>query len=281
MTAKTRANFKTDRDVTFADNTAGDISALDLRSETDHLADSALFPEDQSAIKTAYEANANTNAYTDAEKTKLAGIGTGADVVGPASAVTGRIASFNGTTGKLIQDSGILAADVLTTSGGATVTLSDGSGTVLVSTQNTLTADDTVYIDSNGSLASGPTKANVEKVALEYCIDGGGSAITTGVKGTGILVPVGMTITSVYALADQTGSIVVDVWKDTYANFPPTDVDSITASAPVTISSATKSLDSTLTGWTTSIAANDILYFNVDSATTIQNVTIVIIGTLS
>lgn len=37
-------------------------------------------------------------------------IGSG-DVVGPASAVTGRLASFNGTTGKLIQDSGKLITD--------------------------------------------------------------------------------------------------------------------------------------------------------------------------
>ncbi|GAI37997.1 unnamed protein product [marine sediment metagenome] len=74
--------------------------------------------------------------------------------------------------------------------------------------------------------------------------------------------------------ADQTGSIVVDIWKDTYANFPPTDADSITASAPPTISTAQKSQDSTLAGWTTSIAAGDILAFNVDSCTTITRVTI-------
>lgn len=62
--------------------------------------------------------------------------------------------------------------------------------------------------------------------------------------------------------------------KDTYANYPPVDADSITASAPVTISSATKSQDSTLTGWTTSISAGDVLGFNVDSITTCQRVTI-------
>ena len=39
--------------------------------------------------------------------------GTG-DVVGPSSATDGRIAEFDGTTGKLIADSGILTADVVT-----------------------------------------------------------------------------------------------------------------------------------------------------------------------
>jgi hypothetical protein len=65
---------------------------------------------------------------------------------------------------------------------------------------------------------------------------------------------------------------VVDIWKDTYANFPPLDADSITASAPPTLSSAQKAQDSTLTGWTTSVAAGDILAYNVDSATTVTRV---------
>lgn len=39
--------------------------------------------------------------------------GTG-DVVGPASAVDDRIATFDGTTGKLIQDSGTSLADITT-----------------------------------------------------------------------------------------------------------------------------------------------------------------------
>lgn len=75
-------------------------------------------------------------------------------------------------------------------------------------------------------------------------------------------------------LADQSGSIVVDIWKDTYANFPPDNADSITAAAPPTISGAQKSQDATLTGWTTAIAAGDILAFNVDSCATITRVTI-------
>jgi hypothetical protein len=102
-------------------------------------------------------------------------------------------------------------------------------------------------------------------------IDGGGSVITTGVKGY-LTVPVACTITGAKLLADQSGSIVVDVWKDTYANYPPVDADSITASAPPTLSTAIKSNDTTLTGWTTSITAGDVLGFNVDSVTTVTRV---------
>lgn len=108
---------------------------------------------------------------------------------------------------------------------------------------------------------------------IQIIIDGGGVAITTGVKGD-LEIPFACVIQRATLLADQSGSIVIDIWKDTYANFPPTDPDSITASAPPTISGATKSQDSTLTGWTTSIAAGDTLRFNVDSCATITRVTL-------
>lgn len=113
----------------------------------------------------------------------------------------------------------------------------------------------------------------VEVATLTFIIDGGGSAITTGQKGH-LEVPFACTINQVTMMADQSGSIVVDIWKDTYANYPPTDADSITASAVPTISAALKSQDATLTGWTTSVAAGDILAFNVDSASTVTRVTI-------
>lgn len=108
---------------------------------------------------------------------------------------------------------------------------------------------------------------------IVWVIDGRGTTITTGQKGY-IEVPFACTITRATAIADQTGSIVVDVWKDTYANALPDNSDSITASAPITLSSASKAQDSTLTGWTTTIAAGDVLGFNVDSVTTIERLTI-------
>jgi hypothetical protein len=118
---------------------------------------------------------------------------------------------------------------------------------------------------------------NLKKSSVSFVIDGGGSEITTGVKGD-LLVPFGGTITKCTLLADQSGSIVVDIWKDTYTNYPATDADSIIGSGGTepTISTATKSQDSTLTGWTTSISEDDILRFNVDSVTTIERVTVIL-----
>ena len=124
-------------------------------------------------------------------------------------------------------------------------------------------------------LASDGTDAVWEDdiVTINFIIDGGGSAITTGEKGH-LIVDFACTIQSVTVLADQSGSIVVDIWKDNYASFPPIDGDSITASAPPTLSGAQKSQDSTLTSWTTTITAGDILAYNVDSITTCERVLI-------
>ena len=114
---------------------------------------------------------------------------------------------------------------------------------------------------------------------IEITIDGGGSAIETGVKHI-LQLPFAGTITSVMLLADQAGDIVIDIWKDTYANYdPPTHPavgDTITAAAKPTLSAASKSTDSTLTGWTKVFAAGDILFFNVDSVATIELLTLVL-----
>lgn len=119
--------------------------------------------------------------------------------------------------------------------------------------------------------------ASIQTAAIQFVIDGAGAAITTGLKGY-IEIPFSCTITQSSLFADQTGSIVVNVWKTTFALFNPgvhpVVADKITASAPPTIAAGVKAQDATLTGWTTTINAGDILAFNVDSVTTIQRVTI-------
>jgi len=151
----------------------------------------------------------------------------------------------------------------LTVGGGLEFT---GSGGIQ---RSALTGDITASAGSNATTLA----ANQKLADIAFIIDGGGSTITTGVKGF-LEIPFDCTINRATLLADQSGSIVVNIWKDTYANFPPTVADKITASAPPTIASATKAQDSTLTGWTTTITAGDVLAFNVDSVTTIQRVTL-------
>jgi hypothetical protein len=120
-------------------------------------------------------------------------------------------------------------------------------------------SDDDEYVSGATafSTAEGP-------FVLGITIDGGGTVPTTGVVGY-LQVPFDCTINSWTMLADLSGSAVIDVWRDTYANFPPTNADSITASALPTITSGVKNASNVLTGWTVDINAGDILAFNIDS----------------
>jgi hypothetical protein len=110
----------------------------------------------------------------------------------------------------------------------------------------------------------------------DLVIDGGGSAITTGTK-VDVEVPYAMTISAARLVADQTGSIVVDVLKAPYATFPGSAA-SICASAKPTLSSAQTEQDTTLTGWTKTLARGDWLRISVSSATTVQRVTLSLTG---
>lgn len=116
---------------------------------------------------------------------------------------------------------------------------------------------------------------NNEQSAIVFIIDGGGTEIALGEHGH-LEIPFKCEIQRVTLLGDQSGSIVIDIWKDTYANFPPTVADTIVAAAKPTIITAQKAQDVTLTGWTKIIAAGSILAFNVDSITTIERVTLVL-----
>lgn len=106
-------------------------------------------------------------------------------------------------------------------------------------------------------------------------IDGGGSAITTGIK-SDLPVSFNCTINSMTLVADQVGSVVVDIWKTPFAAFPPTSSNSITASDKPTLASAASATDAALTGWTTTINAGDILRFNVNSAATVTRATLIL-----
>jgi hypothetical protein len=128
--------------------------------------------------------------------------------------------------------------------------------TINGNTQN-LSADVSFTIAAGGSSAT-----------IGTTIDGSGGTITVGQKGY-VQVPYACTITSWRLIANTAGSIVVDIWK-TAAPTIPTVANVITGSAKPTLSSQQTAASSTLTGWTTSIAANDIIGFNVNSATTVS-----------
>lgn len=131
----------------------------------------------------------------------------------------------------------------------------------------------------NAAIALRQTAAQVQtaigavRKVFGITIDGNGSVPSTGVKGYWRAPAVGV-IKKVTLIADQSGSAVIDVWRDSYANYPPTNADTITASAKPTLASAIKAEDATLTGWTTSFAAGDVFGFNLDSVATCTKLTL-------
>ncbi len=144
----------------------------------------------------------------------------------------------------------------------------------------------------NGSAVATPTNFDTKVTANSTVInnrarvktvqiDGNGFAITTGQVLGYFSLPIGAAITSVRMSADQSTTTTIDIWMDTYANFPPDNSDSITAAAVPTISAALKSEDSTLTGWTTAVVAGNMFALNVDANNNAEHITIELFYTVA
>ncbi len=139
-----------------------------------------------------------------------------------------------------------------------------------------LTAAGKALLDDADAAAQRVT-LGVSSEAVVVTLGDGLTAITTSEPFVDLPFPYAVTITGVELLADQSGSIVLALRKCTYAQFDggathPVSGDSIVASAPPTLSSAAKSVDTTLTGWTTAVAAGDIIRILVTSASTVTRV---------
>lgn len=139
--------------------------------------------------------------------------------------------------------------------------------------------DEVAQIETDGTISR--SGVNISDIAdlkigsINFLIDGGGSEITTGIVGD-IRIPFDCEVLSATLLSDQSGSIKVDIWKDVYGSFPPTDADTITGGNEPEISSGIKYEDTTLTSWSKSISDGDTLRFNVDSVTTIERCTLIL-----
>ena len=121
---------------------------------------------------------------------------------------------------------------------------------------------------------------------ISVVFDGGTSAIT-GNPEVDVTVPAAGTITGWTLLADAAGGAVIDIWNDTYANFPPTDADSICAANPVSMNSVIKQtsyldgIDSQIDTWDKTLAAGDILRFHLDSSSTVKRLELTLTYTRS
>ena len=169
--------------------------------------------------------------------------------------------------------------------GGVTSWTGAWSGATTYVANEAVSHNGTSYVARTGSTAVEPgvtagwqtywmVLAGAQQISsIEVILNGNGYVLSPGVKAH-VEAHFPFTIQAVEMFADAVGSMVVDIWKDTYANYPPADPDSITSSSPPTLSGASKSTDTVLSGWTTSVAAGDVLAFNIDSVSLISRVTI-------
>lgn len=117
--------------------------------------------------------------------------------------------------------------------------------------------------------------SNEKDFAIEVVLGDGVQVLPTGVKGY-LEVPVDCYLTGWRIVGDASGSCVVGIWKDTYANFPPTSADLILSSAKPTLSSAQKNQN---TSQRLLMSKGDWLAFNVESASTVKQVTLSLLCT--
>jgi hypothetical protein len=206
------------------------------------------------------------------------------NTTGTASNVTGTVAIANGGTGITSFGTGVATAlgQNVTGSGGIALATSPSFTTPLLGTPTSGTLTNCTNLPlstgvtgtlslSNGGTGITTSSNGVTVNDLIFIIDGSGSAITAGSKGY-LEVPFACTISQWTLLADVSGSITIGIAKAAYSGFPTTT--SIVASAAPALSSAQKAQSSSLTGWTTTITAGDILEFSASSITNVTRITI-------
>ena len=121
------------------------------------------------------------------------------------------------------------------------------------------------------------TDKHVTSTAIAIIIGNGTDEISAGIAGD-VQIPFDFTITKATMLGHVSGTVEVDIWADSYANYPPLIGDSICSASCPSITTGIKSEDTTLSGWTVSFIRGTILRYNVTHATTTPRVTLMLEG---
>ncbi len=107
--------------------------------------------------------------------------------------------------------------------------------------------------------------------------DGGGGVVAVNSKAR-LFITEDFLIEGWYLFADVSGSVVIDVWADTYLNYPATDADTITGGAEPALSGAITATSEALSAWTRKLDAFTALIFNIDSIATIKACDLYLVG---
>jgi len=123
---------------------------------------------------------------------------------------------------------------------------------------------------------TGPT-GPTQLMGIEWVLDGFNATLAAG-SVTYLEVPCNCQIQQGTIIANTSGSCVIDIRKAAYVNVNTPSIpgasESITGSAPLTITSSNKMQDATLPGWSKNLNAGDIVAAYVISCSAITQVTV-------
>lgn len=165
--------------------------------------------------------------------------------------------TFNGRSGTVVPTSGDYTFSQIGGSKQGTTSVPQMAGT------NSGVAGAELCNDANGNATtSGCTAPGVPH---SISIPIAGNPILTGTSSVGIpgTANFSCTINKAQITGNASGAITVDIWKA--AGAVPSGGNKISASAPVTLSSAQLNQNSPLTGWTTAVSTGDVFWASVAS----------------
>lgn len=145
-----------------------------------------------------------------------------------------------------------------------------GNTTLFLSGTGSYTNGNATKIDASGNVIDSGFASQAPLHSIGFTLDGGGSVISTGDTKLYPTADAAGAINRIDISADQSCSITVDVWKKAAAI--PTSADKISASAPLTLSSAQLAQNGSRTGWTTSVSVGDVFGFSVATIATCTRV---------
>ena len=170
-------------------------------------------------------------------------------VVGSAASIVAN--GTIGTTGQVLTSNGTTL--YYSTMPAVTTILAGNAINVSVVGSNT-------YISSNSNSS------------IEFVIDGGGSAITTGI-GNFVEIPFAANIVQWTLVSDVSGNITIDVLRNSYSTYG-TNTTTVGVGTMPNIASSTKNQAVPLSWTATAISAGDWVGINITAAATVKKVTL-------
>lgn len=114
-------------------------------------------------------------------------------------------------------------------------------------------------------------------IPLKFSVDNGSTVLATGQQVATQYIPFACTIAGWVIMGSPSGSVSLIVEKATASGSGYSAWSAISGTEKPALSSAERASDLTLTTWTTALAAGDYLRINVESATTVTHVDLLII----